>query len=609
MNAFIAKFRLRSWQPSQTNGWGWFGALCVSSALGFLLVGVAYNISRAGHTGGDWLFWPAQILIYAPIAFRLASEEPTRKERVGLVLVFGLLVYLLRILYSPLQFKFVDELQQWESAKGLLNAGKLFQPNLILPISPLYPGLQIVTAAYNQLSQLNILHSSMVLMAVARLILMAALFLLYEQISGSPRIAGLAILLYTTNPHYQGIAAMYIYQSLAVPLSVMAIWFVAWSHDQSTSRRHAMTILAILLLGAVAVTHHVTSYALAIFLLAWTFTAVFLRIFSKATEPIPWLVTASLIAIITCWIFFVATLTLDYLGPTLLKTVQELIQITTREAPIAATFQPPTNPLPERLLSYGSILLLGGGLLPGLWYIWRNQRRRVLAVTMALGSLGYFAAIALRFSSEGAALTGRSWTFVLMPVGFVIAVGVVAYGRLHDVRMRLAFSALATTVFLGGIAMGWPPYWGRLPGPFMVAAYERSINYQGIVASEWFLEDRGPANRVATDFITYHLLGAYGDQAPDFNIPEAFYPPVYDATVTDYLWQHDTAYIMVDRRISTDKPKMGTYFDDRERSLDTYIVPIPLQSLEKFDFVPNINRIFDSGDIVIYDVRDIVNNR
>jgi hypothetical protein len=94
--------------------------------------------------------------------------------------------------YTVPEFKFGDELQQWRSAANIMESQHLFQPNLILSISPFYPGLQNVTTALANLSGLPLFESGVIVLGVARILQVVVLYLLYERVSHSGYIAALA---------------------------------------------------------------------------------------------------------------------------------------------------------------------------------------------------------------------------------------------------------------------------------------------------------------------------------------------------------------------------------------------------------------------------------
>ena len=66
-------------------------------------------------------------------------------------------------------------------------------------------------------------------------------------------------------------------------------------------------------------------------------------------------------------------------------------------------------------------------------------------------------------------------------------------------------------------------------------------------------------------------------------------------------------YLIVDLRLAYAYPKLGFYFEPYEPGAFHHIAPIDLEVLTKFSTIPQINRVFDSGDIVIYDVGGLVN--
>ncbi|MGO8477736.1 hypothetical protein ACC739_38260, partial [Rhizobium ruizarguesonis] len=50
-----------------------------------------------------------------------------------------------------------DEFLHWATVKDILEAGRLFLPNPLLPVSPLYHGLELITSALVNLSGLSVL--------------------------------------------------------------------------------------------------------------------------------------------------------------------------------------------------------------------------------------------------------------------------------------------------------------------------------------------------------------------------------------------------------------------------------------------------------------------
>jgi hypothetical protein len=74
---------------------------------------------------------------------------------------------------------------------------------------------------------------------------------------------------------------------------------------------------------------------------------------------------------------------------------------------------------------------------------------------------------------------------------------------------------------------------------------------------------------------------------------------------TSILRQVRIRYVVVDLRLSQALPALGFYFEEGEPGSFQYTAPIPREALTKFGAIRQINRVFDSGDIVIYDVAEL----
>ena len=66
--------------------------------------------------------------------------------------------------------------------------------------------------------------------------------------------------------------------------------------------------------------------------------------------------------------------------------------------------------------------------------------------------------------------------------------------------------------------------------------------------------------------------------------------------------QEDIQFLAVDLRDSTQLPASGAYFPV-DPNAGRYISPLPRSDLEAPDRVAGVSRIYDSGDICLYDLR------
>lgn len=599
--------------PPRAVAWGALPALSLVSACGVLLVACAYTAARFSLAWASPLFWGGVLVLFVPLAARLGTSAASWQERLGLVLVLGSGLYLVKVLRSPVAFTSHDELLHWRTANDIVQSTHLYGRNSLLPVSPLYPGLENVTAALVSLGRLPIFSAGVIVIGVARLVLVATLFLFYREIGRSARVAGLAALLYMANPHFVFFDAQFAYESLALPLAAVCLLAAARCARARDGRRLGLTLAALLALGAVVITHHVTTYALTAFLLLWTAMTVVMRRAGRERSVLPGL-TALAVVMGLAWLIYVASLTVGYLAPNLSSALGEIIQIITGEVTARRLFRAESglvNPLWERLTGFAAVGLILLGLPFGLWRIWRRRRRAdAVVLALAVGALAYPASLAFRFAKFGAEVSSRTSPFLFVSIAFVLAVGgaeLWLYRGRHRQRAA-AFAACATVVFLGGVIVGRGPSALALPGPYVVAADDRSIEAQGLAAAEWTRLVLGPGNRVASDRVNRLLLGSYGGQAvataltDGVNVYPVFFSRVVDREDRELLRRGAVRYLVVDRRLSAGLPQFGIYFEPGEPGEFQRRIPLDPAALAKFDGLPGVHRLFDSGDIVIYDV-------
>ena len=94
-----------------------------------------------------------------------------------------------------------------------------------------------------------------------------SLYLFVEAVSRSPRIAAMATLLYMANPSFLIFDAQFAYESLALPLALFALFCVLRRVEGPRRDAVAITIAFLITLFSIIVTHHITSIALALFLM------------------------------------------------------------------------------------------------------------------------------------------------------------------------------------------------------------------------------------------------------------------------------------------------------------------------------------------------------
>jgi hypothetical protein len=586
---------------------GWLAVLTLAMSVGLVVVSVGITLARLDLPGGLALFWLGLVIVVLPAAVRLMTDSATHVERLGLVIGVGLALYLVKLMHSPIGFTFYDELLHWATLDDIVRTGRVFQENALLPISPSFPGLEIATSALVDVTGLSYFVAGALLIGIARVIVVVALFLFIERVADSPRMAGIATFVYMCNPSFVFFDAQYAYESLALGFAFVALLAVARRAHQPLFERRAWTVVASIAIAACIVTHHVTTYALIVFLALWQLISSF-RGRRRTTPDGPgWLAVGTFLAA-GAWVALVASVTVRYLGTPLVDAVNGLIQLAINGTGGRTLFQAGSGtiaPLWERATGIAAALILSAAIPFGLWHLWRVRPSRPAMWVLALGA-AYPATVALRLTSAGQQASTRSSALIFVGLGFLIALavtpGLVAPGRL---RRQAALALAAGVVFSGGIISGWPPF-GRLPGPYLVEADPRSIDAEGVAAADWARDTLGEGNRIAADRINNLLMGSYGRQrvvwyaTDQVDLSPVFLDPVVGDAERAILRQGRVQDLVADRRLTTALPELGYYFDPGTSPADA--APMPVADFDKFDRTPGISRVFDSGDIQIYDV-------
>jgi len=587
---------------------GFLPILSVVTASGLLVVANANSLARQEHEAAPLLFWLGLLVMFVPSAIRLASATASRNERVGIVLLNGIGLYIVKVLHDPLMFTFFDEFLHVRTAQDIIESGRLFTENTLLLASAYFPGLENATTAISTMSDSSLYVAGTLLLGAARLLFILVLFLFYEMASSSARVAGIATLVYSANPSFIFFSAQFAYESFALPLAMMVLLVILRRTRSLDGTTASWALIAVMVAGAV-VTHHVSSLALTAFLVLWSAVHLIRRP-QQAIGPFkPAVLT---LAATMGWILMVATVTIGYLAPAIEGAAADIRRLAAGESGVRQLFRvsgAPAQPAWEIAVGYGAVAIILVALPVGLWHIRKRFRLDSITITLALASLAYPLALIARLTERGAELSARATTFVFVGVSFVFAAAVVRAlsWRIRGQSVVALWSIVAAMLFLGGVVVAVPP-WGRLPGPYLVGADPASIEPQGIAAAQWTLHHLGPENRFMTDRTNRLLLGTYGRQHPitasgdRVNVRPAFFATVLGSAEIGVLRAGRVRYVLIDRRLSAALPRVGVYTERGEANAGRRTVPIAPSVLAKFDRIPGVSRIFDSGDLQIYDI-------
>ena len=586
-------------------GRGGPAVIAAVSALGVLLVAVAYALGRANAPLAQLPYWAGQAAIFVPIAQRLLSRVPKSSgETVGLLGLLTVELYACKWMYSPVQLKFPDELQHLVGTADVVRTGSVGGFNAALPIASSFPGLETLAGAVATVTGLPLDVTAFIVAGVAHLAFVAVLFCVLRRITGTDRLAAIALLLYMGNAHFLFFDSMFIYQTIALPFFALSIWAVRAYRDEGMPRKRVIGV-GMIAIPLTVTSHHITAAVLAATLIGIGLCDLLNR---RQRRYLPAVLAAYAVAIDGVYFGHFAPGLGSYFAPFVRGLGDSLKQLVAgKNGNLLTGIQQLVTPLEDRLaggigVAVLAVLLLrallGRGRLPA--DPWR--------VGLLVASIAFFVISGLRFvAADGSELAGRASTFVYVPAALVAAYGI---GGMRDVAVRgvalrgvpdVRRVLLVTAVFVSGLSVGWPSWWNRLPGPFLVSGFERGVDQQTLNAAEWAKTVLGPNNRVAADVNNYTMMSTRGGQVGVRSVGSLYLEAHPSAASRRLVRDSAIRYLVVDERLSRQAPVGGSYFPD-SGTVQTHFKRITAAELAKFGDVPRIALVYDSGTIKIYDL-------
>ncbi len=570
-------------------------------AAGVLLVSASYAAGRAGaggagHSAAVAAFWLGEAVIFAgPAALVLGRRELAEAQAAWLAVALATATYLVKYLYSPSFFSFPDEFLHLRALTGLLASHHLLGVNYALPVSPGYPGLEIVTSGLTGLTGLGVFPAGLIVAGLAHVVFTATLYTLFRLVGGTSRTGLAAVTVYAANPHYQVFDSIFGYQTLALAFFALALLAMYQATKPGTSRPRVIIfwVLAAMFAAATTVTHHITSYVLVG--TAALLAAAGLVARGRKGLVAPACFAAGAATFVALWTWRFSPGTVSYLSPAMRQLTDGIRSAVGGQVAQTAGAAALPEPAGDKLASY-AVALLVMALIPFGWrQVWRTQRRDAWALALAAGAAAYYPCVALPFvTTDGSEIAGRLLTFVYIPVGYTIAVALTA--RPLTAWRRAGAAAGAVILLAGGIAMGWPPWWERLPGSYVVDGFESGITGESVAAANWAALALPPGQRIAADYINNLLFGTIGNQSPVNGVAVLYCSGDWSLTDTVLARQQAINYLVVDLRTSRYRPADGTIFQQAAACP----VPLARADLAKFDSVPGFTRVYDSGNIIVY---------
>ncbi len=585
---------------------GWTAPLALTAAVGVLICSVANAFARAGSEPTEVVFWLGVLLIAAPMFYRLSSSKATAGERLALVALLGLALFGVKVVRDAPIFTFSDEFVHAYNVHQIEVHHHLFHENPIIAVTARYPGLEGATSALTMLTGMSTYAAGTIIVAVARVVFVAALFLLFARVGNSSRAAALGVAAYTGTSNFLYWNVQFSYESLALPLFVFVLLAVAERDAAWPTSRRAWAVVIVLGSAAVVITHHITSYALVVSLVA---LAVLYRVL-KVKRPNPWPFAAAAAAMCAAWLVVAAHQTVGYLWPVIRGAIESTLETASGGAPPRTLFHSSAGkvggtPLPARAIALLAVGLLAVGLLVGLRRIWRERTwREPFPLLFVIAALGFFGALALRFAPAAWETGNRAGEFLFLGLAFVVAAAAIWFLRSREstVRRRAMVAAALSVLLVGGAISGWP--WDiQLSKPLAITAAGSKIESEPVAFARWarrHLPDDGFAATQADARLLLEPGGLRAMTGSSPDIESVISRPYLEDWHLPLLRENHLRFVVVDDRAVASDTLRG-YFFTVPGELETSVLPPGVT--DKFRRLP-LGSLWDSGHIVAFDTEN-----
>jgi hypothetical protein len=586
------------------------GAVLLVVAAALLVQSIGYAVGRSGNqTSALTLFFVGLLGIFIPCAWRLLSPTAARTERLQVAVVLGLALAASLIVAFPFGPVSFDELIHRTTLWQVQQQRTVFGSNSVLPVSPYYPGLEMTTVAVKWLTGLPTVLAEDAVIAMARLVLVLAVFLFAERVTRSHRAAGIAVLVYAVSPQFYGFNASYAYQTLALSLAAGAVYLLLREVDVLEPRVSWRLLLPIACLAGMTVTHHLTGWITVTFLVVWCgFLAIShqrqaLRVVGTAT--------AAGLAFVIGWTAFNEARLVAYIKPLLLAAVDGLTAVITGSSKQRQLFRLNSayaTPAWQEVVLVLSALALLVLMLAALWSVLRRRSMRggLLRWMPSIVALGYLGVLGSRLSDASSDVGIRASTFVFFGLALIVAQWFVTVRRPPRRSMALGVASLC---FLGSMILGTGPQWSYVPGKYLPAGDQRAVDKYAMAASQWAATNLPADSRIAADRDNGVLMAAVGHLTPvdaldgSVNVGPLYFDQVWGRYDNTLVRQGQIRFLVVDDRMADGPPAYGFYIAPGETQGKEQLTKA---ELAKLSHIPGAVRIYDSGPIQIYDLSSIL---
>jgi len=526
------------------------------------------------------LFWFGTFCMFVPLVLLALSRRSSERIVVSSIALIGLSSYLPSFLRAPGRPVFGDAMGHYLSVEEALRTGQLFTANAVVPISKFYPGLHVVVAAIVRLTGAPIWGVATFLIACAHVATVLGIYAICTAFTPNKRGAALAAVIYSISPEYIFFDGLFAYESLAMPLLV---WTLAFALHANNRRNDTERFVLVALSGVTglccALTHHITSYALAVLLIA---IAIFQLLYRQSKQArlflglggfigicaIGWVVLTG--APIVSYLDYFPRTAFDSIGPIFHKVLGEHNTVIVGSAPATPTrslFTGSTLPPYERYAAYVVQIISLVGLCAGFWRL--RKRLSGPIVALALLAFSYFILLPLRLSPAGEAGAGRVSTFQWVGIAVVAGIGLAEPALVRATRavkvptnrtkqsIRLTLGALSLCALcvslVGNFGTGVNAA-EQFPGRFQLdSSNGTDTPLRAVRLAESFLKSEGAGRRVISDGSTERIFETYAFTEDLGDLPQwqFYYANTYSSGYLESVVRSGgVSAIVIDRRVT-----------------------------------------------------------
>jgi hypothetical protein len=331
----------------------------------------------------------------------------------------------------------------------------------------------------------------------------------------------------------------------------------------------------------------------------------------RSTRPdAPWLIAVFAFAVTAFWVVKVAPGTGHYLLPVLGSAYHETVSTILGHTSTRALFGGSTGaaapgtvaPYWQRLTALASVGLIAVVVPFGLLEVRGRFQSSAVALALGAAAVAYIAVLPARLIPAAWETSNRSSEFFFIGVAATVAL-VPQPSWLPRRVYALVAAGFVAVLLIGGIVAGWPPRVLLAQPTRGHAADGHVIVAQPEAVAVWARTVLKPGHRfIAPEAIGRELLDVgrqtvWVTSAP-FDASTVLYDSEITSGIASTLATNAISYVAEDVYTYGDDNMSGYFFpnlDDEQR--------FPAADRLKFDAYPGVDRVLDSGAIMIYDVR------